>query len=77
LTIKAWKIISDTFNFFPIAAVISNRIFCVHGGLSPLVKSLSSLNSIKRPIEPIGNKIISDMLWSDPKPSTDGWSDNF
>jgi len=25
----------------------------------------------------MSNKIISDMLWSDPKPSTDGWSDNF
>ncbi len=24
----------------------------------------------------MGNKTISDMLWSDPKPSTDGWSDN-
>jgi|688.fasta_scaffold200926_2 serine/threonine-protein phosphatase PP1 catalytic subunit len=77
MTVKTWKIISDTFNFFPIAAVISNRIFCVHGGLSPLIKTISSINNIKRPIDPAGNKILSDMLWSDPKPSTDGWSDNF
>jgi serine/threonine-protein phosphatase PP1 catalytic subunit len=75
--LKMWKTISDTFNFFPIAAIISNRIFCVHGGLSPHIKNLSSLNSIKRPIDPMGSKIICDLLWSDPKPSSDGWSDNF
>jgi serine/threonine-protein phosphatase PP1 catalytic subunit len=72
-----WKTISDTFNFFPIAAIISNRIFCVHGGLSPHIKNLSCLNSIKRPIDPMGSKIITDLLWSDPKTTSDGWSDNF
>ena len=72
-----WKTISDTFNFFPIAAIISNRIFCVHGGLSPHIKNLSCLNSIKRPIDPMGSKIICDLLWSDPKTNSDGWSDNF
>lgn len=68
--------ISNTFSFYPLAAVISNRIFCVHGGLSPHLKNLSSLNSIKRPIDPLGNNIVSDILWSDPKASIDGWSDN-
>jgi len=47
-----WKIISDSFNFLPLAAVVAERIFCVHGGLSPLIKQLSMINTIKRPIEP-------------------------
>ena len=75
-SIKIWKIISNTFSFYPLAAVISNRIFCVHGGLSPHLKNLSSLNNIKRPVDPQGNSIVSDMLWSDPKLSIDGWCDN-
>jgi serine/threonine-protein phosphatase PP1 catalytic subunit len=76
MSLRAWKLISDTFNCYPIAAVVGGRIFCVHGGLSPLIKHLSCLNAIKRPIEPLSNKIISDMLWSDPKPAAEGWSDN-
>lgn len=33
----------------PVAAVVGNRIFCVHGGLSPYLSDLSELNQIKRP----------------------------
>jgi hypothetical protein len=51
-SIRIWKMISDSFNFLPLAAVVGERIFCVHGGLSPLIKQLSMINSIKRPIEP-------------------------
>ena len=77
LSIKIWKLIAQTFNYFPIAAIIEQRIFCVHGGLSPLIKSLASLNKIARPIEPQTNKVVSDMLWSDPRRDLEGWSDNF
>lgn len=76
MTTKTWKMIADTFNFYPIAAVVANRIFCVHGGLSPVVKNLASINAIQRPIQPLGNRIVSDMLWSDPKPSIEGWCEN-
>jgi len=41
-----------------------------------MIKNLAALNAVKRPIEPHGNKIISDMLWSDPKSDLEGWSDN-
>lgn len=56
--------------------MVGERIFCVHGGLSPLIKNLSSLNQIKRPLEILDNKIVSDMLWADPKQGLDGWTDN-
>lgn len=71
MSIRAWKAISDTFNYLPIAAVVGERIFCVHGGLSPLIKNLSSLNQIRRPLEILDNKIVSDMLWADPKQGLD------
>lgn len=68
--------IADTFNYLPVAAVVGERIFCVHGGLSPLIKHLASLNQIRRPVEVLDNKLIADMLWADPKTGQEGWSDN-
>jgi serine/threonine-protein phosphatase PP1 catalytic subunit len=32
---RVWKEFANTFNCLPLAAVISNAIFCVHGGISP------------------------------------------
>lgn len=51
LNVKVWKNIIEAFKYLPIAAVIGQRIFCVHGGISPLLKQLETINSIKRPIE--------------------------
>lgn len=44
LSVKTWKVFSDCFNCFPIAATIGGRIFCVHGGLSPQLVHLSQIN---------------------------------
>lgn len=41
VNIKVWKSFCDCFNCFPIAAVVGDRIFCVHGGISPLLTHLS------------------------------------
>ncbi len=48
-SIQLFKTITQTFEFLPAAAIIGSRIFCVHGGLSPLLKDLLELNKIKRP----------------------------
>jgi diadenosine tetraphosphatase ApaH/serine/threonine PP2A family protein phosphatase len=57
--------------------VVGGRIFCVHGGLSPHLKRLESINMIKRPITNSENKLICDLLWSDPTNKVDYWDANF
>ena len=47
--IKLWKTFTDCFNCLPVAAIIDEKILCMHGGLSP---ELSSLDQIKRIIRP-------------------------
>ncbi len=32
---RVWKMFSDIFMFLPLAALVENKIFCLHGGLSP------------------------------------------
>eukprot|EP00122_Pirum_gemmata_P007273 Pgem_evm1s6671 len=43
--IKLWKTFTDCFNCLPIAAIIDEKIFCMHGGLSP---DLHSMEQIRR-----------------------------
>ena len=61
-----WKACTDLFDLFPIAAVIDNQIFCVHGGLSPEIKTISDINLIERKQEPPNSGAYCDLLWSDP-----------
>lgn len=48
---KIWKTFQDVFNCMPVAALIENKIFCCHGGLSPHLRTLEQLKRIVRPVE--------------------------
>ena len=61
------------FERLPIAAIISNRIFCVHGGLSPQLNSVSQIKAITRPVNVPETGLLADLLWSDPDKSTREW----
>lgn len=34
-SVDLWKVFTQCFHCLPIAAVVDDKIFCVHGGLSP------------------------------------------
>ena len=50
-SIRLWKIFSDVFNCLPVAALIDEKIFCMHGGLSPKLNSLEDIARILRPTD--------------------------
>jgi protein phosphatase len=59
--------INNAFIFMPLAAVINNDIFCVHGGLGPNLTSLNQIEEIERPIsDDYFYPIVWEMMWSDP-----------
>jgi serine/threonine-protein phosphatase 2A catalytic subunit len=67
-----WKLITDLFDFLPLAALVDKKIFCLHGGLSPEISTLDEIRSLNRKQEVPHNGAICDLLWSDPE-EKDGW----
>ncbi|QLQ78315.1 hypothetical protein HG537_0A05620 [Torulaspora globosa] len=74
--IKTWKIFIDTFNTLPLAAIVAGKIFCVHGGLSPVLNSMDEIRHVSRPTDVPDFGLINDLLWSDPTDSPNEWEDN-
>ncbi|KAJ5764844.1 hypothetical protein N7520_004403 [Penicillium odoratum] len=74
-SVKIWKTFTDVFNCLPIAAVIAERIFCVHGGLSPKLLDMNDIRNIARPTEVPDQGLLNDLLWSDPANIKD-WEPN-
>lgn len=75
-SVKLWKLFSDCFNSLPIAALINDKIICMHGGLSPDLTTLEQLKKIVRPTEIPDAGLLCDLLWSDPDKLTSGWGEN-
>ena len=76
-SVKLWKIFSDCFNCLPVSALISDRILCMHGGLSPSLQSVDDISSIERPCVVPEEGLLCDILWSDPDRNLDqGWAMN-
>jgi serine/threonine-protein phosphatase PP1 catalytic subunit len=42
-SVKLWRIFSDCFRCMPVAAVIAEKILCMHGGLSPQMTRLGQV----------------------------------
>ncbi|AAS53014.2 AER334Cp [Eremothecium gossypii ATCC 10895] len=74
--IKTWKLLIDTFNTLPLAAIVAGKIFCVHGGLSPVLNSMDEIRHVSRPTDVPDFGLINDLLWSDPTDSPNEWEDN-
>ena len=75
-SIRIWKEFQDVFNCMPIAALIDDKILCMHGGLSPELVTVAQLQQITRPTEVPENGLLCDLLWSDPEKGQSSWGEN-
>ena len=70
---NAWKYCTDVFDYLNIGAVVDGKIFCIHGGLSPEIKTMDQIRLIDRCVE-VGNEgPYCDLMWSDPE-DIDAWA---
>jgi protein phosphatase len=61
-----WNLVLQVFAWMPVAAVVNNTFFCVHGGISENYPTISSIAEIPRPIFQVTGDPIADFFWSDP-----------
>jgi len=45
---NVWKLCCQVFDYLNLAAIIDGRILCVHGGLSPDIRTLDQIRTIAR-----------------------------
>lgn len=71
--VNAWKYCTQVFDLITISCLIDGQIFCVHGGLSPDLKTLDQIRSIQRNLEIPHDGPFTDLVWSDPEDGLDLW----
>ena len=72
----AFETFEATFDLLPCAALVDNRVFSVHGGLSPSLPFVEMINGEKRWHENTCPSPLADLYWSDPEPSCSKWRPN-
>lgn len=53
--------------------MVDNKILCIHGGLSPEIRTLDQVRTINRKMEIPHEGGFCDIMWSDPD-DIDTWS---
>ncbi|CAE7486105.1 PPH22, partial [Symbiodinium pilosum] len=70
---EVWEAFCDCFDHMPLAAVVNEKILCVHSGFSPELEDLQELRDLDRHRDYGHEGPMADMLWSDPEDRT-GWN---
>tara|TARA_B100000780_G_scaffold156617_1_gene109535 strand:+ start:178 stop:729 length:552 start_codon:yes stop_codon:yes gene_type:complete len=74
--VKLWRAFCDVFEWMPVAGIVSERIFCSHGGISPHLENMDQIRRLQRPTPVPDEGLLCDLLWSDPEPEIRGWADS-
>lgn len=76
---RVWRLCCDVFDCLPLCATVDSMFFCVHGGLSPSLKTIDDIRGsadgggINRFSEVPHEGLLCDLMWSDPlEPSLNG-----
>jgi diadenosine tetraphosphatase ApaH/serine/threonine PP2A family protein phosphatase len=63
----AWTRLNALFNYLPLAALIEDRILCMHGGIGRSISRIEQIAELQRPLKmEDGGLVLMDLLWSDP-----------
>jgi serine/threonine-protein phosphatase 4 catalytic subunit len=71
-SVNVWRYCTEIFDYLSLSAIIDDKIFCVHGGLSPAINTLDQIRVIDRKQEVPHDGAMCDLMWSDPE-DIEGW----
>ena len=67
--------INELFDWLPLAAIIEDKLICLHGGIGSTLNTLDQIEELKRPLDVVHEvqtptqQLVVDVLWSDPTDS--------
>ncbi|KAF3528597.1 hypothetical protein DY000_02042293 [Brassica cretica] len=64
---NAWRYCTDVFDYLTLSAIIDGTVLCVHGGLSPDVRTIDQIRLVDRNCEIPHEGPFCDLMWSDPE----------
>lgn len=70
---SVWRYCTSCFDTFALAAIVDSSVLCVHGGLSPDVRTLDQIRAIDRQQEIPHEGAFCDLVWSDPEDINVPW----
>lgn len=68
-----WKYCTEVFDYLSIAALVDNKVLCIHGGLSPEIRTIDQVRIIDRKVEIPHEGAFCDLMWGDPE-DIENWS---
>ncbi|CAD6193497.1 unnamed protein product [Caenorhabditis auriculariae] len=71
---ELYELFQMVFNVLPFTAIISNKIMCMHGGISSLFVNMDQFLLLKRPIEIPDVGVLADLTWADPDPTVEEYA---
>eukprot|EP00299_Pterocystis_sp_00344_P001285 c11118_g1_i1.p1 GENE.c11118_g1_i1~~c11118_g1_i1.p1 ORF type:complete len:314 (+),score=51.60 c11118_g1_i1:40-981(+) len=72
-SINTWRWCTEIFDYLSLAALVEQKTFGVHGGLSPSISTLDQIRVIDRKQEVPHDGAMCDLMWSDPE-DVEGWA---
>lgn len=76
---NVWRYCCDVFDYLALGAYVvglnsgQDGVFCVHGGLSPIINTIDEIRLIDRKQEVPHEGPMCDLLWSDPERDINAW----
>ncbi|KAH9956065.1 Metallo-dependent phosphatase-like protein, partial [Russula dissimulans] len=63
---SVWIACCNVFDYLNLAAIIDSEVLCIHGGLSPVIRTLDQIRLLSRAQEISHEGVFCDLMWSDP-----------
>ncbi|EFE41857.1 hypothetical protein TRV_03425 [Trichophyton verrucosum HKI 0517] len=68
---SVWKACCQVFDFMTLGVIVDGKVLCLHGGLSPEIRTLDQVRIVARAQEIPHEGAFCDLVWSDPDETED------